>query len=121
MNHFIRILVFTSLFVFNISSIYASFTSTDNPTSIYDISGYYMVKVLEINEDEASVKLNVRMFNPDGGRIYKSVGFGLVLLDNGKMETSLISEQLNRDDMYSPRWASQYANDFVVIPFGQIS
>ncbi|MFK7934817.1 MAG: hypothetical protein AB8G22_15015 [Saprospiraceae bacterium] len=75
--------------------------------------GYYIVKILKINPVEASVKLHIRMFNPDGARIYGSVGFGLQLLDNGKWKGSLIGNEISFDDFTEPAWCQQYANGFV--------
>lgn len=78
------------------------------------VVGYYEVKVLEINRDEASVKMHVRMFNPDGGKIYDSVGFGLQLLDNGKLKTSLLAKEVDiTSDLNDSDWARKYSGGFV--------
>ncbi|MEN0049401.1 MAG: hypothetical protein AAF806_20240 [Bacteroidota bacterium] len=75
--------------------------------------GYYKVKILEINQAEISVKMHVKMFNPDAGRIYDSVGFGLHLLNNGKWGNSLISEEISFEDFLDAEWCQKYANGFV--------
>ncbi|GEM_PF-3894064 len=59
------------------------------------MAGYYIVKIIKINRAEASVKMHVRMFNPDGWKIHDSVGFGLQLLNNGKWKGALINKEIS--------------------------
>ncbi|MEM8527528.1 MAG: hypothetical protein AAGG68_23000 [Bacteroidota bacterium] len=77
------------------------------------MGGYYDIKIIEINRAEASVKMRIRMFNYDAGKIYDSVGFGLQLLENGKWKGSLIGEEISFEDLLDPEWCQKYANGFV--------
>ncbi len=83
------------------------------PNDLNETGGYYTVKVLEINEAETSVIFRIHMFNPDGTRIYESVGFGLQMLINSEIESSLLASELDMDDLCDPDWARRYANGFV--------
>jgi len=77
------------------------------------MGGYYDIKILAINRAEASVKMHIRMFNPDGSKIYDSVGFGLQLLENGRWKGSLIGKEISFEDLLDENWCQKYANGFV--------
>jgi len=87
--------------------------NTNSPQNRTKMAGYYDVKILEINQAEASVKMHIKMFNPDGSRIYESVGFGLHLLNNGKWKNSLIGQEISFEDLLDVDWCQKYANGFV--------
>ena len=74
---------------------------------------YYKIKVVEIDKDEAMVKMHLKVINPDTMKIYNTIGFGLQLLYNFKWEGFPIATEIDSEDLSNPEWCTKYANGFV--------